>query len=113
LKTIVLFVQLAFPQTGAVKPEPKFQAPVPPTKRFWLRLQPSKTAWAPSPQPWCSGYVCVGVLEIRLQAWTVSKVNQCQLIENVGFVKGLTPSLSGTLNICSRGKSFSQEKLVP
>jgi len=38
------------PQTMSVELEPKFQAPVLPSKIFWLR--PSKIAWAPAPQPW-------------------------------------------------------------
>jgi len=35
----------------SVEPEPNFQAPSSPSKSFWLRLQPSKIAWAPTPQP--------------------------------------------------------------
>jgi len=35
----------------SVQPDPKFQAPAPPSTRFWLRVQQSKTAWAPAPQP--------------------------------------------------------------
>jgi len=40
------------PQTWAAEPEPKFQAPAPPTKRFslWFRLQSPKNAWAPAPK---------------------------------------------------------------
>ena len=34
-----------------VEPEPKFQAPAPPSKSFWFRLQSTKIAWAPTPQP--------------------------------------------------------------
>jgi len=40
-------------QTISVDPEPKFQTPVPPSIRFWLRLQPSKIASAPALQPCC------------------------------------------------------------
>jgi len=39
------------PQTISVGPEPTFQASVPPSKTFWLRIQPSKIASAPAPQP--------------------------------------------------------------
>jgi len=42
------------PQTISVEPEPKFQAPAPPSKTFRLRLRSSKIAWAPVPQPCCS-----------------------------------------------------------
>ena len=41
------------PQTISVHPEPKFQASTPPSKSFWLRLQPSKIAATPAPQPCC------------------------------------------------------------
>jgi len=36
--------------TISVESEPKF--PAPPSKTFWIRLQPSEIAWAPAPQPW-------------------------------------------------------------
>ena len=39
------------PQTISVEPEPKFQAPAPPSKNFWLRLQRSKISWHPAPAP--------------------------------------------------------------
>ena len=38
----------------SVELERKFQAPVPPSKYFWPRLQPSKNARAPTPQAWLS-----------------------------------------------------------
>jgi len=37
---------------NSLEPEPIFQAPAPPSKKFWPRLQPSTIAWAPAPQPW-------------------------------------------------------------
>jgi len=37
------------PQTTFVEPDTKFLAPAPPSKNFWLWLQPSKIAWAPAP----------------------------------------------------------------
>jgi len=54
LNTNILFVQLAAPHTGAVELEPKFQASAsaPPSKSFWLRLQPIKIElglWLHSP----------------------------------------------------------------
>jgi len=41
-----------------VEREPEFQISVPPSKSFWLRLrlQPSKIAWAPAPQPCLKHY---------------------------------------------------------
>jgi len=42
---------LACPTNYPVEVEPRFQAPAPPSKRFWLWLRPSKIAWAPAPQP--------------------------------------------------------------
>jgi len=37
-------------------------------------------------------------------------VNQCQVIDSVGFVESLTSLFNGTLYICSR-KPFQREKL--
>ena len=44
------------PQTRAVEPGPEFQAPAsgPPFTSFWLRIQSSKIAGAPAPQPWAA-----------------------------------------------------------
>ena len=50
----VLYNSLA-PQIISVEPEPKF--PALPYKYFWLRLQPSKIAWAPAPQAWFHDHV--------------------------------------------------------
>jgi len=47
----------------------------------------------------CSWFVCVDNSELRLLAWTTSRVYQWQPIGNVDFI-GLTPLFSGTLNIC-------------
>jgi len=41
------------PQTISVDPDLKLQASVPPSKSFWLRLQPSKIASTPAPQLCC------------------------------------------------------------
>jgi len=52
-KTLYYLYTSFAPQTISVDPEPKFQASVPPSKSFWLRLQPSKIASVPAPQPCC------------------------------------------------------------
>jgi len=41
------------PQIMSLELEPKFQGPAsaPPSRSFWLRLQPSEIPWAPAPQP--------------------------------------------------------------
>jgi len=36
---------------------------------------------------WCSWWICVGNSEFRLQVSTTSRVNQSQMIGNVGFVE--------------------------
>jgi len=50
-KTLLYLHNSLAPQTVSVEPEPKFQALAPPSKDFWLWLQPSKIARAPAPQP--------------------------------------------------------------
>jgi len=37
-------------------------------------------------------------------------VDQCQLIDNTGFVEGLTALFKGTLNICSHRKVIVTKK---
>ena len=53
-----------FPKTMSVEQEFKVQAPTPalPFKFIWLRLQPSKIAWAlvPAPQPWLKDSIYCG-----------------------------------------------------
>jgi len=45
-------------RTRAVESESKFLAPAPPSKSFWLQLQPCEIARGPAPQPW----QCLGCL---------------------------------------------------
>jgi len=54
LKPLYYLYNSLSPQTMSMELEPKFQAPIPPSKTFCLRLQPSKIALvpAPAPQPW-------------------------------------------------------------
>ena len=49
-KTLHYLCNSLSPRTISVEPEPKFQAPAPPSKSFWLRFQASKIAWAPAAQ---------------------------------------------------------------
>jgi len=48
--TISIIYTTRLPHKQFVGPKPKFQAPAPPPKSFWL--QPSKVGWAPVPQTW-------------------------------------------------------------
>jgi len=61
------------PQTISVDPEPKFQAPAaaPPSKSFWLRLQPFKTASAPGSGSRSTALLRTRLIHISSSCWTI------------------------------------------
>jgi len=56
-KNIVFLFNSLVPQIISMEPEPKFQA----------RLQPSKIAWVPAPQPWL--FTLISKISSSLTSW--------------------------------------------
>jgi len=56
----------------SVEPDPKFQGLAPPSKNFWLRLQPSQIASVPVPQPWLQGVMSILLFSSRRKLKTTT-----------------------------------------